>query len=285
MENQTPQKIIRKAESYGLEKFFTFENRTVRRPLYYLNFRSICLAYNVEVTPKDGEFEYANIIVRNRYKVDSKIMLHNERPFPFITRGYFFECVPFVFCVPFTITIKRFKLILLPKPFSSDCKNYSRLTFNFTRFEPITSRSYCIAECLKQTNRLSRFYYSENDTEVLNSKLNSRAIDSVKREYSNCLKICESLDCEASNYFVYGFNYGLNKEFRSFRNQSIGLIRHHHREMTYEAIPVSSFDVRTCLKDDFNYLSLSFSMPSTSSITRSICSSWDRSVSSLAPPY
>lgn len=266
-QNTTPQKIIQKAKGYGLASFFTFDERKVRRVFYYLNFRSICLAYEVEMTPKEDEFDYANIRLRNTYKVESKILLHSERPVPFITRGYHFECENFVYCGPFTISIKRFKLILLPKPFSSDCRNYSEMSFSFRKFEAITSRSYCIAECLKHTIRLSRFYYSENDTEVLKFSRNFKAIDSVKREYLNCLKICESLDCEAQNYFVNGFSFGLNKEFKFLNNQSLALIRHHHREMVYEAIPVSSsFKLlpTSFLKADFKLISCVFFCFSTS---------------------
>lgn len=234
--DKSPREIIAKAKNSKLEEFFGF-SREVRNVSYYMNFRSICLAYTVEAAPKANESEYANIELFNHHHVNSKIIFHDKMPVPFITRGYYFECKQFESCLSFTVTIKRFNLILLPKPFSSACKNYSRLKFNFTNtFEPIISRPFCLMECLKQNHRLSRFYYSENDTKILNYSKNyvlRGPMKSVKTEYLKCLEICESLDCETNNYFIFGIKFE-----NSLTNHV--LIRHHRQVMTYKATPVSN---------------------------------------------
>lgn len=143
--DKSPREIIEEARSFELEKFFNF-SREMRNVSYYLNFRSICLAYTIGFEAKNDENDYVNIDLFNNHHVQSKIIIHDKMPFPFITRGYYYDCNEFRSCFPFSISIKRYNLILLPKPFSSACKNYSHQKFNFTTFEPIISRSYCIME-------------------------------------------------------------------------------------------------------------------------------------------
>lgn len=92
------------------------------------------------------------------------------------------------------------------------------------------------SRCLKQTYRLSRFYYSDNDTKILKYSRTyelGKPMVQVREEYLNCLKICESPDCESKNYMVYGYQYENS-------DKDYARIRLHPLEMTYEATPVSN---------------------------------------------
>ena len=147
--NKSPQKTIRKAKEYEINKFFNFGNRTILFELYYLNFGSICVAYTINMTLEStstGE-PYFYIPIVNHFSINSKIVFHEEKPFPFITRFFFLECKQFDYCKRLLITIKKFNLIQLQYPFKSRCVNYTELKFRFENFEKIYSRSHCLMEC------------------------------------------------------------------------------------------------------------------------------------------
>ena len=230
--SSSPKEIIEKAEEYQIDTFFSFGNLSIVDKKVYLSFQSICIAYSVRIYNNESlEDPYALIPLENRYKIESKFSFHGEHPFPFMARGYYFECRQFKSCLTFTVSIKRFSLKLLPYPYKTNCENYSELNFPFENFEPINSRSRCVQECLKQTFRTSLFYYSKNDKHILSNE-QFRLTNEMNEEYLKCEKNCHALDCRSMNYFVHGFNHGNQIEPT--------IVRHHKQAMIYKAIPYIS---------------------------------------------
>lgn len=228
---RTPKEIINKAKEFKVEEFFSFKDRiTVAKKFYYLNFQSICIAYTAEnIKRLNNEPTYINIPFINRYSIESKILFHGSEPYPIITRGYMFECIQFDYCPSFAITIMMYDQKLLPAPFSSKCVDYSKMKFKFEKYEKIRSRSDCIMECMKANHRLSLFFYSEKDNDILKFNPKFPLTNEIKVDYQKCLSTCSNFDCLTRNFFVYGYKHDYEKEH--------SVVRHHYQAMYYEAIP------------------------------------------------
>lgn len=137
----------------------------------------------------------------NKFKVTSKLFIY-----PTSEIGYYFSLYKFnQFCSakPFNesvcnsgqLIVSRTNYTRLPEPYVTDCFDYTKTNFNFTK-NRIFSRVSCLEECRKSIFRSNRSYYSEIDDKELGKR------SGIKYNQTFCLSKCKRPDCSQNFYYV-----------------------------------------------------------------------------------
>ena len=230
-ENKSPKEIIQRFnKSKDISTLFDFDKAEEEKGKY-LNLNQLCIIYklNVSQSEMNNDKRHLSFNLTNKYHISLNLFIHSKI-FHRYQRYEYLDCKNFKDCHYFSFTMKKYSRVLLPSPFKSNCKNYSNLNFFFKRFEEIDSVPACLQECLKIKNRLSEFFYTENDTDLLkfNKSGNHDLID--RNHFKMCRNKCQSGSCLFNSFSFI-------TKFYMAKNNNHVEIKIDKRMFIFEAIP------------------------------------------------
>lgn len=255
-EKKSPKDIILKFDEFELPTLFSINN--TEKKYSYLNLRSFCTLYelnNYEI--KKGDF-FLTFNFYNNYQLTVKLFLYFDL-IPRFQRYEYLKCINFKKCFYFTLSGRIFEKFSLQSPFETDCSNYTD-EFYFKKFEKINSKTNCIQECFKNRYRFPEFYYTENDTDLLNFNQSENYglldVDLIR----DCQNQCSMSTCKSKYFEFFELSYKKTQNYVKFRINSISA--------SAEAVPI--LDSLGFARKFLGFLSLFFKISILSLTLKSI---------------
>ena len=235
---KTPQEIIRQFEqttSRSNDQFptlFKFEaDYKFSQLKNYLNLNHFCFRYKVLVDQykvnKSGSLQFAFF---NKFHLTLKLFLFPGRLSRY-NRYEYLRCENFKSCYYFDLSVLEYRSVLLPSSSDADCLNYRSRRFYFQGLDEIKSRSSCLQECLKYRYRFSEFFYSENDTDLIefNKTEHYELLDSTySHHFAHCKGQCQKPSCTSRYFNFLGIIY---------KKQNMVVVNVRPNSVLFEAIP------------------------------------------------
>lgn len=222
---KTPRSILELARFKNLSNLFKLKPSFA--PVeYYLLFNHLCINYI------NSEPELLFVFFVNTYALSVTIFLHDE-PLKTSYKEVLFEyeCKNFVGCPSgYLVSQSNLQFLYLEEPYITRCTNLLDKQFSFQKFESIRSPDDCLNECLKSGHRLSRLFYSSNDTEPFKFEPNEPlTLPKDEALIERCGKSCKQVNCLTNKY---------NQNVRVPNHLKNRLIIEKEMPITVQTIPV-----------------------------------------------
>lgn len=169
----------------------------------YLNQNHLCMSYVLRFKNDSNLDEYFNVSLINKYGFTYKIHFHgNQLP---RSLGYVEEVkclMNLTKCKNMQSRAFQFKFTFQPRPYDTECLNYTSSKFKIKNVEQIDSKQACIQECIKQRFRSSLFLYTRKDRDRF--ELNQYGdLDQLDPEF---IEQCQ-LNCPQQTCLIYYHNF------------------------------------------------------------------------------
>ena len=212
---RSPKEILEKSNE--LPTLFELENSFEK--FKFLNLGNLCTLYKLNLSleeVKNKSLPSVPIKLINIYHLSLKIFIH-EKLIPRYQNYESLDCENFGSCHYFNLTLRLREIESLPYPSKTDCLDYSSEKFYFQRFENISLKSDCIQECIKYKQRLSDFFYTENDTDPLDFRSIGQNYDNLDlNRVKYCRDICSKAVCKDSCFIFESKKYNENQAYIQF---------------------------------------------------------------------
>lgn len=230
-----PTKIIKYARSIRIHRMFnvTSNEYEFKASSIYMNKFHLCITYetneslrlNISENQTETKLDYDNLIktidwndvdylrtstyvpeikmvaqIFNVYNVSAYLYIDssNSRAYSFSLHKFFQHCNPKdSICNSGQIVLSMTNYTKLKYPYKTNCFDYERAKFNFTK-NNINSKVSCLIECRKLFNPKLNYLYTENDNYELKDE-NSTTPNSSYTSY--CRKLCAGTDCVKIFYY------------------------------------------------------------------------------------
>lgn len=173
----------------------------------YLNLNHLCTLY--QVNHDSPKWQGLQFVFFNNFHLTLKLFVHPKNVARY-ERYEYLSCEHFKSCQYFHANLREYITYHLPSNSEVNCIDYESKRFYFEKFEPITSQSICLQECIKYRNRFFEFFYSENDTLPIefNKTEHYEQLDSVlSHRAKHCQTQCSRPSCSLKYLAFRGIVY------------------------------------------------------------------------------
>lgn len=193
---KTPRSILELARFKNLSNLFDFQP-SFALVEYYLLFNHLCINF------VNSEPELSFIFFKNSFRLTVTIFLHDDQfKTSFKEELLEYNCQNFVECSSgYSISQSNLRFLYLEEPYDTKCVKLREKQFSFQKFEKIEKQNDCFNECIKSGYRLSRLFYSSNDSESF--KFEKDELLTLPKDdalIEQCSKSCRKLDCSTDKY-------------------------------------------------------------------------------------